>query len=35
VPFFVIGPYGVSGAQATEIFKEALARAWNERVPAR
>ena len=32
VPFFVIdGRYGVSGAQATEVFSEALARAWDER----
>jgi predicted DsbA family dithiol-disulfide isomerase len=34
VPFFVIGRYGVSGAQATEVFGEALARAWEERVTA-
>ena len=32
VPFFVIdGRYGVSGAQATEVFEQALARAWDER----
>jgi predicted DsbA family dithiol-disulfide isomerase len=31
VPFFVIaGKYGVSGAQATEVFTGALARAWDE-----
>jgi predicted DsbA family dithiol-disulfide isomerase len=34
VPFFVIGRYGVSGAQAAEIFGEALARAWDETVTA-
>jgi predicted DsbA family dithiol-disulfide isomerase len=34
VPFFVIGRYGVSGAQATEVFGEALARAWEDRVTA-
>jgi predicted DsbA family dithiol-disulfide isomerase len=32
VPFFVIGRYGVSGAQATEVFGEALTRAWEDRV---
>jgi predicted DsbA family dithiol-disulfide isomerase len=33
VPFFVIGGrYGVSGAQATEVFGQALARAWDESV---
>ena len=33
VPFFVLdGRYGVSGAQATDVFAEALARAWDERV---
>ena len=33
VPFFVIDRrYGVSGAQATEVFAEALVRAWDERV---
>jgi predicted DsbA family dithiol-disulfide isomerase len=33
VPFFVIdGRYGISGAQATEVFGGALARAWEERV---
>ena len=33
VPFFVIdGRYGISGAQATEVFAEALGRAWDERV---
>ena len=31
VPFFVIGRYGVSGAQATDVFGEALTRAWDER----
>lgn len=32
VPFFVIdGRYGVSGAQATAVFEQALARAWDER----
>src|SRR5262245_7569606 len=31
VPFFVLGGrYGVSGAQATEVFAEALAKAWEE-----
>ena len=31
VPFFVIaGRYGVSGAQSTDVFSEALARAWEE-----
>jgi predicted DsbA family dithiol-disulfide isomerase len=34
VPFFVIGRYGVSGAQAREVFGEALARAWEDRVTA-
>jgi predicted DsbA family dithiol-disulfide isomerase len=34
VPFFVIGRYGVSGAQATEVFGEALARAWEDHVTA-
>ncbi len=35
VPFFVIdGRYGVSGAQATEVFEQALARAWDERATA-
>jgi predicted DsbA family dithiol-disulfide isomerase len=34
VPFFVIGRYGVSGAQATEVFGEALARVWEDRVTA-
>jgi predicted DsbA family dithiol-disulfide isomerase len=34
VPFFVIGRYGVSGAQAIEIFSEALARAWEEHITA-
>lgn len=32
VPFFVIGGrYGVSGAQATDVFTEALTKAWEER----
>jgi predicted DsbA family dithiol-disulfide isomerase len=31
VPFFVIGGrYGVSGAQATDVFTEALTKAWEE-----
>jgi predicted DsbA family dithiol-disulfide isomerase len=31
VPFFVLdGRYGVSGAQATEVFSEALTTAWRE-----
>jgi predicted DsbA family dithiol-disulfide isomerase len=31
VPFFVLGGrYGVSGAQATEVFTEALATAWKD-----
>jgi predicted DsbA family dithiol-disulfide isomerase len=31
VPFFVLGGrYGVSGAQATEVFAEALTKAWDE-----
>jgi predicted DsbA family dithiol-disulfide isomerase len=35
VPFFVLdGRYGVSGAQATEVFAEALAHAWDERPTA-
>jgi predicted DsbA family dithiol-disulfide isomerase len=33
VPFFVIdGRYGVSGAQATAVFTDALTTAWNEQV---
>ena len=32
VPFFVIGRYGVSGAQAREVFGEALVRAWEDQV---
>ena len=32
VPFFVIDMrYGISGAQATDVFAEALTRAWDER----
>ena len=34
VPFFVIGRYGVSGAQATDVFGQALTRAWDERATA-
>jgi predicted DsbA family dithiol-disulfide isomerase len=35
VPFFVIDRrYGVSGAQATDVFAAALARAWDERATA-
>jgi predicted DsbA family dithiol-disulfide isomerase len=35
VPFFVIDRrYGVSGAQATEVFSEALLRAWEETEPS-
>jgi predicted DsbA family dithiol-disulfide isomerase len=31
VPFFVLGErYGVSGAQATDVFTEALTKAWEE-----
>jgi predicted DsbA family dithiol-disulfide isomerase len=34
VPFFVVdGRYGVSGAQPTELFTQALARAWAQRAP--
>ena len=34
VPFFVIDDrYGISGAQATEVFSETLERAWKERAP--
>jgi predicted DsbA family dithiol-disulfide isomerase len=33
VPFFVIdGRYGISGAQPSEVFAEALDKAWKERV---
>jgi predicted DsbA family dithiol-disulfide isomerase len=33
VPFFVIdGRYGISGAQAVEVFSEALERAWSDQV---
>jgi predicted DsbA family dithiol-disulfide isomerase len=35
VPFFVIGRYGVSGAQSADVFGQALSRAWEERVTAR
>ena len=34
VPFFVIGGYGVSGAQPSEVFGEALSRAWEEHIAA-
>jgi len=34
VPYFVIGRYGLSGAQAAVIFGQALSRAWDERVTA-
>ena len=35
VPFFVIdGRYGISGAQPTEVFAQALAQAWSESVSA-
>lgn len=30
VPFFVIGRYGVSGAQAADVFSQALSTAWDE-----
>ncbi len=30
VPFFVIGRYGVSGAQPAELLGEALSKAWDE-----
>lgn len=34
VPFFVIDrTYGISGAQPTEVFAEALTRAWSDRAP--
>lgn len=34
VPFFVIDrTYGISGAQPTEVFSEALTRSWAERAP--
>ncbi|TIC87986.1 DsbA family oxidoreductase [Nocardioides sp. GY 10113] len=34
VPFFVIdGKYGISGAQPTELFAQALTQAWSERAP--
>jgi predicted DsbA family dithiol-disulfide isomerase len=35
VPFFVIGRYGVSGAQPAEVFGAALSRAWEEHVSTR
>ena len=35
VPFFVIdGRYGISGAQPTELFAQALDQAWSESVSA-
>jgi predicted DsbA family dithiol-disulfide isomerase len=35
VPFFVIDRrYGISGAQPTELFEQALRQAWDERRPA-
>jgi predicted DsbA family dithiol-disulfide isomerase len=35
VPFFVLeGRYGISGAQPTELFAEALRRVWDERTAA-
>jgi len=34
VPFFVLdGRYGISGAQPTEVFTEALTQAWTEAHP--
>ncbi|GAB2885073.1 DsbA family oxidoreductase [Streptomyces deserti] len=34
VPFFVLDrTYGISGAQPTEVFAQALTRAWGERAP--
>ena len=34
VPFFVIdGKYGISGAQPTELFAQALDQAWSEAHP--
>ncbi|MFW6597037.1 DsbA family oxidoreductase [Propionibacteriaceae bacterium Y2011] len=33
VPFFVIGRYGVSGAQPVEVFGKALTMAWDESRP--
>ncbi|MFT4263271.1 MAG: DsbA family oxidoreductase [Nocardioides sp.] len=34
VPFFVLdGRYGISGAQPTEVFAQAIAQAWNESHP--
>lgn len=36
VPFFVLGGrYGVSGAQSTDVFREALTKAWEEHATAR
>jgi predicted DsbA family dithiol-disulfide isomerase len=33
VPFFLIGRYGVSGAQPAELLLEALGKAWSELLP--
>ena len=33
VPFFVIGRYGVSGAQSSEVLLGALRKAWSETTP--
>jgi predicted DsbA family dithiol-disulfide isomerase len=33
VPFFVLGRYGVSGAQPAEVLLKALQTAWSERAP--
>ena len=33
VPFFVIGRYGISGAQSTEVLLDALNKAWSETAP--
>ncbi len=30
VPFFVIGPFGVSGAQSSQVLGEVIARAWDQ-----
>ncbi|MCG8154402.1 DsbA family oxidoreductase, partial [Pimelobacter simplex] len=35
VPFFVVdGRYGISGAQPTELFAQALQQAWESRADA-
>ena len=31
MPFFVIGSYGVSGAQSPAVLLDVLAKAWSER----